>query len=179
MIILIDQDGVLANYEKHALDLFHLAHPEVPRLPAEKLVLFNTEDNYPEQYRKEIDQIALRPNFYRELEPFPGAIEAIRYMLDHGHDVRICTAPKRQAMPCIGEKYEWVLRHLGQDMLERMIGTRDKTLVRGDILIDDKPRIKGICKPEWEHILYDRIYNRHVEGTRRLDWTNYREILGI
>lgn len=40
-------------------------------------------------------------------------------------------------------QYAWVEKHLGHDFLEQVILTRDKTLVTGDILIDDKPDILG------------------------------------
>jgi 5'-nucleotidase len=177
--ILVDQDGVLADYETSVLDIFHHRHPEIARVPADELVLFETENNYPEIYRPEIDAIALETGFYANLPPLPGALEALRELLAEGHDVRICTAPKRQAVPCVSEKYDWVKRHLGQAWQERTISTRDKTLVRGDYLIDDKPEVKGVMAPEWEHIIFDRLYNRHVTGKRRLDWQNYRKVLDI
>ncbi len=40
-------------------------------------------------------------------------------------------------------QYAWVEKHLGYDFLEQVILTRDKTLIAGDILIDDKPDILG------------------------------------
>lgn len=40
-------------------------------------------------------------------------------------------------------QYAWVEKHLGQEFLEQVILTRDKTLITGDILIDDKPDIQG------------------------------------
>jgi 5'-nucleotidase len=73
----------------------------------------------------------------------------------------------------------WIRHHLGQEFAERTILTRDKTLVRGTILIDDKPSVSGVMQPEWEHVLFDQPYNRKVTNRRRLNWSNYREILGI
>lgn len=40
-------------------------------------------------------------------------------------------------------QYAWVEKHLGHEFLEQVILTRDKTLIAGDILIDDKPDIVG------------------------------------
>lgn len=40
-------------------------------------------------------------------------------------------------------QYAWVEKHLGHEFLEQVILTRDKTLITGDILIDDKPDILG------------------------------------
>jgi 5' nucleotidase, deoxy (Pyrimidine), cytosolic type C protein (NT5C) len=41
-------------------------------------------------------------------------------------------------------QYEWVKQHLGKSALRRVILTCDKTLVNGDLLIDDRPAIKGL-----------------------------------
>ena len=81
---------------------------------------------------------------------------------------------------CVLEKYQWVEKYLGYGFTKKLILTRDKTLVRGDMLIDDKPEITGIQKPVWEHIIYDFPYNRHITGNRRIvRWKNWRKILGI
>lgn len=44
---------------------------------------------------------------------------------------------------CVRVQYAWVEKHLGYDFLEQVILTRDKTLISGDVLIDDKPDILG------------------------------------
>lgn len=45
-------------------------------------------------------------------------------------------------------QYRWVERHLGPQFVERIILTRDKTMVLGDLLIDDKDTIRGgSCYP--------------------------------
>ena len=41
-------------------------------------------------------------------------------------------------------QFEWVEEHLGRDWTLRLILTRDKTVVNGHILIDDKPKITGM-----------------------------------
>lgn len=57
-----------------------------------------------------------------------------------------------------------------------MIVTKDKTLVHGDLLIDDKPRVTGTRSPAWQHVLYDQPYNRHVDA-QRMTWSTWREVL--
>jgi len=113
--------------------------------------------------------------FYRDL-PLPGAVEAVTDPLAEGFDVYICTSPLVQYQNCALEKYEWVEEHLGSEFTKRVILTRDKTLVRGDVLIDDKPVIGGISTPQWRHVLFDRPYNRSIPGPR-MHWDNWREVL--
>lgn len=40
-------------------------------------------------------------------------------------------------------QYRWVEQNLGPEFVERIILTRDKTVVMGDLLIDDKDNIQG------------------------------------
>jgi 5'-nucleotidase len=89
-----------------------------------------------------------------------GAAQAVTDLMSEGFDVYICTSPLVQYRNCVLEKYEWVEEHLGSEFTERVILTRDKTLVRGDVLIDDKPVIGGISTPQWRHVLFDQPYNR-------------------
>lgn len=175
-IILVDQDGVLADYQGKLLDIWRREHPEKIWVPVEELHEHDTERNYPAAYGDLLEAITLRRGFFRSLKPIAGGKEALETLLAMGHDVRICTAPKREHAYCVPEKFAWIEEHLGKKWTDRIILTRDKTLVRGDILIDDKPQVTGICKPVWEQIFYDQTYNRMHAG-KRLTWQNYKEVL--
>ncbi|KAK1794321.1 hypothetical protein P4O66_011207, partial [Electrophorus voltai] len=108
-------------------------------------------------------------------------------------DVFICTSPIKHYKYCPYEKYAWVEKHLGPDFLEQIILTRDKTVVTGDILIDDKPDILGkttvftftnleqvgTCvepTPSWEHVLFTACHNKHLTTIptqrRLLSWAD-------
>jgi 5'-nucleotidase len=60
-----------------------------------------------------------------------------------------------------------------------MIIIRDKTLVKGDFLIDDKPEVKGNQQPEWEYILYSQPYNQGGTSRRRMTWDNWEEVIRL
>uniref|UniRef100_A0A670K026 5',3'-nucleotidase, mitochondrial n=1 Tax=Podarcis muralis TaxID=64176 RepID=A0A670K026_PODMU len=66
---------------------------------------------------------------------------------------------------CTGSR--WIRlgeKHLGQEFLEQIVLTRDKTVVSGDLLIDDRPDIIGAEKsPSWEHILFTACHNKHLQ----------------
>ena len=178
LCILVDQDGVLAKYNEHLLAIWKQEHPDKIYLPPQMIVNHETEKNFPTEYEKFFEEIVLRKGFYRSLPLMEGAREALEELLALGHNVRICTAPKREYQNCTLEKMEWIDEHLGRTWTDRTIITRDKTLVHGDFLIDDKPNITGTRKPSWEHILYDQPYNNQFLQ-RRLTWANYKEILRL
>jgi 5'-nucleotidase len=106
--------------------------------------------------------------FFRSLPIIRGAKEALARLEEVGYIVRIVTAPIRTAHSA-SEKLDWIAEHLGTSWCEKTIITRDKTLIRGDILIDDNPDVTGSIEPEWEHILYDQQYNQDAQK-KRLTW---------
>jgi 5'-nucleotidase len=137
------------------------------------------KESYPEELKQLVVEILLEPSFFRDMMPMVGAKEALFEMEQMGLEVFICTSPLTTYKNCVLEKFEWVENHLGADWVNRIILTKDKTLVKGDYLIDDKPAITGVeSSPVWEHILYDRPYNRDVDK-KRLVWTNWKNVLNL
>lgn len=102
--------------------------------------------------------------FFRELEPIPGGIAAMQVMKDWGHDVWILTRPSTLNRLCYTEKADWVYRHLGQEWVNKLILCPDKSLLKGDVLIDDTPwpgfegvqlHFKTNVDGEWTNTLYE------------------------
>lgn len=176
MIVLVDMDGVLANFEKGFLDIWQARYGHLPYVKLEERHTFYIEDQYPEEHRETIYNIFCESGFFRHLAPIEGAIEAVREMATR-FEVYICTSPLSGHSACEQEKVDWVGQHLGKAFKKRVILTSDKTLVRGDILIDDSPNVKGLLAPSWQHILYDAPCNRHIEDKQRLTWGNWKEVI--
>lgn len=176
MLFLIDQDGVLADFEHGFHAAWQAKGYAYQALPIAERRTFYVRDDYPKHLRAEVDSIYTAQGFYLNLPPIKGATQAMSDLLVLGHDVRICTSPLNAYRYCITEKYEWVERHLGSDWVARIIVTKDKTLVQGDVLVDDKPEVTGSLTPAWHHVIFDQPYNRQVGGTR-MTWENWREVL--
>lgn len=179
MRILIDMDGVLCDFDGEFLKRWRERHPEKFYVPFEQRTTFYVRDSYPEELRPLVTEILLESSFFREMTPMDGAKEALEEMKNMGLEVFICTSPLTTYKNCVREKYEWVENHLGADWVNRIILTKDKTLIKGDFLIDDKPEIIGLeSTPSWEHVIYDRPYNRAV-NKKRLVWANWKEVLDL
>ncbi|KAK7805321.1 hypothetical protein U0070_027160 [Myodes glareolus] len=185
--VLVDMDGVLADFESGLLQGFRHRFPGEPHVPLEQRRGFLASEQYralrPDLAEK-LASVYEAPGFFLNLEPIPGAVDALREMNDmQDTEVFICTSPLRKYDHCVGEKYRWVEQNLGPQFVERIILTRDKTVVMGDLLIDDKDTIQGLEKtPSWEHILFTCCHNQHLAlpPTRRrlLSWSdNWRGII--
>lgn len=177
MRILVDMDGVIADYDGEFLQRWRGRHPDKFYVPLEERTTFYVKDNYPAELQPLVAEILLEPGFFRDMQSVPGAKEALEEMRDKGLDVFICTSPLSAYQNCVLEKYEWVEKVLGPAWVKQIVLTKDKTLIKANFLIDDKPSITGaVDPPEWEHILYDRPYNRGV-NKKRITWNNWREVI--
>lgn len=102
-------------------------------------------------------------DFFRNLEPIRGAIEAIGQLEGLGYDVYILTAPSLENPLCYMEKRIWVENHLGVGWIRKLIISPNKGLLKGQYLIDDWTEGRGQENFEGELI--------HYGSTNFPDWT--------
>jgi 5'-nucleotidase len=175
MRILIDMDGVLADF----LSGFKQAWVDrgLPPYFDTNLEQWDLNHYVPVHHRELVDVLMQQQGFFRGLPVMPGAVDAMLGMLQAGHVLWVCSTPVAESAYCEGEKKAWLREHYGETLARRTVFTHDKTLVKGDILIDDKPKIVGEHTPEWEHVLYAQSYNSSVPDRRRITWMNWRSEL--
>lgn len=156
--ILIDLDDTIADwgeaYDRH-LDIVDTTNVVTRYNYLEDYNLFGGEHS--DLVRKAMDI----PGFYSSIKPFPHAINAVNKLAGQGHDITFVSTPWPSNPTCASDKYNWIAGHFGQDWTKKLILTHDKTIIPGDILIDDKPHITGAQTPEWDQILFARPHNRH------------------
>ena len=179
MLILSDMDSVVADWDTGYDNLLDSLGSRASRLPRRNdRQVFNLHDGLGPRQSGIVRRVMDTPGFYADLPLIEGAAEALNGMLAAGHDVMLCSSPWLSNPTCASDKYDWAERMLGLGWGDRVILTKDKTLVRGDILIDDKPAVKGRLAPTWRHILFDAPYNRTVTNLTRLSrWSDWEVTL--
>ena len=175
MLVLIDMDGTLADFAGRYVDQYNLLYPDEP-IGARSTWAMN--EGIPRERHDSFWKIVSKEGFFSGLDPLPGAIEGFHQMHAAGHDIILCTSPFLHSRWCESEKRHWVEDRLGIEYARNMVITKDKTLVRGDALIDDKPSIEGRMSPSWRHVLLDQPYNRDMDLPRiARDWSDWEETL--
>ncbi|CAH1794241.1 unnamed protein product [Owenia fusiformis] len=173
--VLVDMDCVLADFETNFLKRYKEKYPDEPFIPLDKRKGFYLTTQYEKigVHNDKIYSVINEEGFFLTLPPIAGGIEALKEMSGlPGVDVFLCTSPVINYQFCVKEKYDWVQKYLGKDWVEKLILTRDKTIIHGDLLIDDRPRIKG-CEhePLWRQVLFSACHNKtyKISNEIRLD----------
>lgn len=188
-IILVDQDGPLADWESEFLRRWKYLYPELPYVELHKRKNFHAAQDYEELVESQPEKQLMRlraeniyhaKGFYENLPVVDGAVPALNELVELGYDIRVCTSPLTEYRNCVLEKYEWIERHFGREFTRRIVMCKDKTIIRGDFLIDDHPGLyrANDQTPAWTQIIFDAPYNRLVSERRRLrTWSEWRAVL--
>lgn len=191
LVVLVDMDGVLADFGRGVLDIIW-EHPYFKQRYPSVFALFEAALVHQDpQAIEAIDNTYKRtPHFFQYLKPMQGALfkepqEGALNILDYlqdvcGYEVFICSSPSVNNRDCASDKALWIERHFGNRWVRRLILTKDKTLVHGDILIDDRFAVTGVKEPAWKHLLFVEqtyAFANDVVRTKKSTAANY--VLGF
>lgn len=162
-IVLIDQDGVLASWDDVfyakclAKDIkFDIEHPHHQRHRY-------FTDHIPDKHqRNEARRMVNHPSWFPELPVIEGAQEGMAE-LDKHCEVWICSKPLESNKSCHQDKQDWITKHFPA-FSDRLILTGDKSLIVGDILLDDAPKLKWFKRAKWQPVIYTQHFNAHKES---------------
>jgi len=184
-VILVDMDDTIADFTGRALALLSMKYPDLV-LPKKEVTSFPLANSFDPADKAKVTALFLQEGYFRDMEPLPGAVAALHQMVDAGYNVRLCSAPLSSSPKCLAEKAEWVQRWLGHRWIDRLILTRDKTLVHGALLIDDAPTAKGeSLTPTWQHVYFARPHNRpgapgaDPERLRLVSWADWADVVPL
>ena len=168
MRLIIDMDDVLADASSKILSIFN----EINETNIEPSFFddksFYDYVNSP-KFKPYIKYI-YEPGFFSDLKVFPNAQEVVKE-LSEKHEVFIVSAAT-EFPNSLKEKYDWMKEYFPFISWQNFVLCGDKSIVRGDIMIDDHE--KNLINFKGEKILFDAQHNKLVKGYLRLN--NWREI---
>lgn len=101
----------------------------------------------------------------------------LRRLRDAGHRIVVVTSPA--AWESARDKYSWVHTHMRIpgiiDGMKDFVLARDKSLIRGDVLIDDNPSHLQLFPGEV--ICYDQPWNRALNVRRAHNWKEVYKLI--
>mgnify|MGYP001618079650 CR=1 FL=1 len=166
MRVLIDVDGVCANLVDAVLDQYNYEYKD--NLKYENINVWNMETLFCDRFGKKIDYYFEDINMYKKVKPIWRALDGVLRFRAMGHEVVFVSSGFFPA------KVEWLQKNgflsdyrADWHYSKEVIVAGDKSMIVGDIMIDDKPsNLIGHYG-----ILFDQPWNRKDPyPIRALDW---------
>jgi 5'-nucleotidase len=105
------------------------------------------DDNTKKKFK---DQLFNAPDFFKDMLPLEGAIDAYKILCKQ-FDTYILTAAPWGNPTAANNKIDWVKKYLPDEAYKRIIISHNKNLCMGDYLVDDSTR-NGAGEFSGEHI---------------------------
>jgi 5'(3')-deoxyribonucleotidase len=163
LTILCDIDGVVANLCPEWFRLYNQDSGD--NLTIDLAVTWDVHKYVMKGWEKKIYEYLWRDDLYDNVKPYPLAISSIAELRGLGNRVIFVTAGLQPA------KIRWLMRmglidqEIWRSDPDWIIAT-DKSVFKGDIMIDDYP--KNLEKFEGEGYLMDAPYNQEEKRYKRL-----------
>lgn len=171
--VLVDMDGVLADFDREAINRIRDRLPEIALLDTR--VNFYISDDYP-THSDAIRELSREQGFFASLPLVDNALFGWERMLSMGFSPRICSSPIRSNPFSKEEKLAWLDQHLapafGSQVVDQAIITSHKYKYDGIALIDDRPKLEHEDEATWQHIVFNQPYNRHLDKPRLFNWVD-------
>ena len=158
--ILVDLDDVLNNLLECWVELLNCKYHLNAK--AEDSKTWNVQGIYPTLTEEEVYRPIYEDEVWTMLSPRPDSVEALKEMIEDGHDVIIVTASVYQTLHL---KMDWFFTTFPFLSWENVIITKRKQLIKGDVLIDDG--YHNLEGGDYFKILIDAPYNRSYDQEKK------------
>lgn len=171
-VVLVDMDGPLADFD--ALFFERCAENRWPMdcTLADQRHRFATDHIPNKIHRAAAREMVNTPEWFADLPVTGGAQEGLQHLAEHA-EVWICTNPLEANPSCRDEKAAWLVKHFSSEWERRLIITPDKSMVRGDVLLDDAPYLDWFERALWRTVIFPTPWNgagSKWEGHDRWSW---------
>lgn len=166
--IAVDMDEVLADPLKKFIELYHRDYGtglDLTIAPGNEI-----HQQVPQEINQKWYDYINEPGFFRNLEPIPDAIPAMR-QLQTKYDVFIVSAAM-EFRNSLTDKFDWLQEHFPFIAWENIVFC-GKKIVDVDIMIDD--RIKNFVDFKGRALLFSSPHNMLINQYERVN--NWQEVL--
>ncbi len=176
MTILVDMDDTIEQLLQAWVREINKQYDQ--HLAYEDVLTWDISEVCPELTKEQVMAIPFQPGFWRTVDPVPGAAEALQRLMDAGHEIFIVTATYPESVP---EKMNDLLfKYFPFLTWDQVIITRNKQMIRGDVLIDDG--IHNLVGGDFVKVLmtapHNKNYDAEANGMIRVNnWTEIENLI--
>lgn len=153
MIIYLDLDQILNDLVPKTLALYNTRTGK--NISPSDITTYSFSECLPKEDADGIYQLFKEQELWYSLEPLPHSQWGVETLVNMGHDVFIATATYEEDF---NWKIEWIDTYFPMIDTKNIIRINHKSLLKGDILIED--RLESLIQSGCERICLDYSYNR-------------------
>lgn len=173
--IAIDFDGTLFPTLERVLEVYNNSHDT--NLTLSQITTYRLSDSFDVEVADKLVELFVNKEVYSSLQPYRGAVRAVKTLIEQGHEIYIATSTDVRNMEW---KEELLQKHFPFIPKKNLIRIHNKSLLNVDVLIEDK--MDNLTQTFAERICFNQPWN--VDGGKDFAYSIYRihhwgEILNI
>jgi 5'(3')-deoxyribonucleotidase len=131
--IAIDFDETLFPTLEKVIDIYNKRHGT--NFELSQITAYNLSDSFDVDVADELLELFVDKDVYSSLQPYKGAVRAVKTLIEQGHEVYIATSTDVRNMEW---KEELLQRHFPFIPKKNLIRIHNKALLNVDVLVEDK-----------------------------------------
>lgn len=171
----IDFDETLFPTLDKVLEIYNKRHGT--NIDTSQITKYNLHDNFPADIADELVELFVEKDVYSSLQPYRGAVRAVKTLVEQGHEVYVATSTDVRNMEW---KEELLQKHFPFIPKKNLIRIHNKSLLNLDVLVEDK--LENLKKTFADRICFNQPWNvdkdaDYVYSISRI--THWGEIVNI
>lgn len=154
--IAIDFDSTLFSTLEKVLEIYNRRHGT--NIELSQITTYSLYDCLDHSVADDMIELLCEKEVYDNLQPYKGAVRAVRTLVEQGHEVYIATASDLRNMEW---KEQLIQKHFPFVPKDNLIRIHNKALLNVDVLVEDS--MKNLVSTFADRVCFDQAWNRDEE----------------
>lgn len=152
--IAFDFDGTLFPTIEKVLEIYNKRHNT--NIELSQITTYNIADSLDADIADELIELFINRDVYTNLQPYKGAIRAVKTLVEQGHEVYIATATDVRNMEW---KEQLLQKYFPFIPKKNLICIHNKTLLNIDVLVEDN--FDNLIHTLADRVCFDQPWNQN------------------
>lgn len=157
--IAIDFDSTLFPTMEKVVDIYNKKHNT--SIDISQITMYNLHDNFPADVADDLIELFVNKEVYDNLQPYKGAVIAIKTLVEQGNEVYVATSTDVRNMEW---KEEVLQKYFPFVPKKNLIRIHNKALLNVDVLVDDS--LDNLKSTFADRVCFDQNWNHDEDA----DW---------
>lgn len=154
--IAIDFDSTLFPTMEKVIEIYNKRHGT--SFDVSQVTMYNLHDNFETHIADELIELFVEKDVYSSLQPYKGAVRAVKTLVEQGHEVYVATSTDVRNMEW---KEELLQKYFPFIPKKNLIRIHNKALLNVDVMVEDK--LDNLIQTFADRICFNQPWNQGEE----------------